>query len=149
MSLRFDSPKVILTGGGSRKRAAEMLSTLGARRVLLVIDPYFSTGAGLLPDLRTALAAAGIASEVFSDFQPDPTDANVIAGAGQLKAFGGDAILAVAGGSAIDVAKVIGAAAANAEPLRSFQGYERIPRAGPPLIAIPTTAGTGSEATKV
>jgi alcohol dehydrogenase class IV len=126
-----------------------MLSALGARRTFLVIDPYFSTETGLLAELRAALAEAGIAAEVFSDFQPDPTDANVMAGAARLKAFGADAILAAGGGSAIDVAKVIGAASASAEPLRSFQGYERIPKAGPPLIAIPTTAGTGSEATKV
>ena len=149
MMARFDSPKVILTGGGSRKRAAEILSTLNAKRVFLVIDSYFSTDNGLLPELRAPLEEAGMELEVFRDFQPDPTDTNVIAGARRLKAFGADAILAAGGGSAIDVAKIIGVAAANDQPLRSFQGYERIPRAGPPLIALPTTAGTGSEATKV
>jgi alcohol dehydrogenase class IV len=149
MMARFDSPRVILTGGGSRKRAAEILSTLNAKRVFLVIDSYFSTDNGLLPELRAQLEEAGMELEVFRDFQPDPTDTNVIAGARRLKAFGADAILAAGGGSAIDVAKIIGVAAGNDQPLRSFQGYERVPRAGPPLIALPTTAGTGSEATKV
>src|SRR5262249_36643535 len=60
-----------------------------------------------------------------------------------------DSILAIGGGSALDVAKMIGVAAANPGPVSQFQGYYRIAKAGPPLIAIPTTAGTGSEATKV
>jgi alcohol dehydrogenase class IV len=86
---------------------------------------------------------------VFTDFQPDPTDQNVLNGAQRFSAFGADAILAVGGGSAIDVAKMIGVAAANPGPVSQFQGYHRVSKPGPPLVAVPTTAGTGSEATKV
>jgi alcohol dehydrogenase class IV len=86
---------------------------------------------------------------LFSSFQPDPEDCNVVAGVDRFHAFGADSILAFGGGSAIDVAKIIGASTANPGPLSAFQGYNRIVNAGPPLVVLPTTAGTGSEATKV
>ena len=149
MSARFDSPRIILTGGGSRNRAAEMLATLKARRTLIVADPYFSGESGPLADLLAGLAKTGIAAGVFNAFQPDPTDINVMKGLEHLRDLRADSILTLGGGSAIDVAKIIGVASTNEGPLAAFQGYERIPKSGPPLIAIPTTAGTGSEATKV
>jgi len=138
--MRFDSPQAIVSGGGSRKQAMELLSSLHAHRPLIVVDPYFSTA-----DFVTELRAA----DVFTDFQPDPTDLNVAAGVERFRKTQADSIVAIGGGSALDVAKMIGIAAANAGPLSQFQGYHRIPNPGPPLIAIPTTAGTGSEATKV
>src|SRR6266850_2496026 len=135
MSTRFDSPSIILTGGGCRRQVAEILSGLAARQ--------------FVGEIQASLERAGISSELFSDFQPDPTDQNVMAGVERFRAAGADSILAIGGGSALDVAKIIGAASTNREPLSEFQGYQRIPRAGPPLVAMPTTAGTGSEATKV
>src|SRR5262245_52282760 len=99
--------------------------------------------------MRTTFTAKGIAVELFTEFQPDPTDQNVLAGAERFGRFGADSILAIGGGSALDVAKMIGVAAANSGPVSQFHGYHRVPNPGPPLIAVPTTAGTGSEATKV
>src|SRR5262245_30222483 len=148
MSSRFDSPKAIITGGGSRAQAGELLVSLHSQRALIVVDPFFQT-ADFVGEIRAALTRSGIASEVFTDFQPDPTDQNVLNGAQRFAAFGADAILAVGGGSAIDVAKMIGVAAANPGPVSQFQGYHRVSKPGPPLVAVPTTAGTGSEATKV
>jgi alcohol dehydrogenase len=148
MIRRFDSPGTILTGGGCRKQAPELLASTGARRTLLVADPYFVAGS-FFAELQNGLKEKGVAATVFSDFQPDPTDRNVIAGADLFRAFVSDSIVAVGGGSAIDVAKMIGAASANPGSLAAFQGYNRIPKAGPPLVVLPTTAGTGSEATKV
>src|SRR5215831_10339558 len=148
MTTRFDSPKVILTGGGCRRQAAELLMSLNAERTLIVVDPYFST-ADFVVEIQSTLNAKGIANELFIDFQPDPTDQNVLRGADRFSKMRADSILAIGGGSALDVAKMIGVAAANPGPVSQFQGYYRIAKAGPPLIAIPTTAGTGSEATKV
>src|SRR5262245_26707784 len=148
MSSRFDSPKAIITGGGSRAQAGELLVSLHSQRALIVVDPFFQS-AEFVGEIRAALPKAGVASDVFTDFQPDPTDQNVLNGAQRFAAFGADAILAVGGGSAIDVAKMIGVAAANAGPVSQFQGYHRVSKPGPPLVAVPTTAGTGSEATKV
>jgi alcohol dehydrogenase class IV len=148
IAARFDSPQAIVTGGGSRRQAAELMTALRAHRALLVVDPYFAS-ADFVSEIRSGLQKQGIGSEIFTDFQPDPTDQNVGAGAGQFIKGGADSILAIGGGSALDVAKMIGIASTNSGPLNQFQGYHRIPKPGPPLVAIPTTAGTGSEATKV
>jgi alcohol dehydrogenase class IV len=146
--MRFDSPRAIVTGGGCRLQAGELLVSLHAQRTLIVVDPFFSSAA-FVEEIRAALHRAGIASELFTDFQPDPTDQNVLAGVERFNRFGADSILAIGGGSALDVAKIIGVSAANAGPVSQFQGYHRVSKAGPPLVAVPTTAGTGSEATKV
>ena len=148
MSTRFDSPSIILTGGGCRREVSGILSGLDVRRPLLVTDPFFKA-TEFVAEIQAGLERAGISGELFSDFQPDPTDQNVRLGVERFRAAGADSILAIGGGSALDVAKIIGAASTNREPLSEFQGYQRIPRAGPPLVAMPTTAGTGSEATKV
>src|SRR5215471_200189 len=148
MTARFDSPKAIVTGGGCRNQTPELLTSLHAHRALIVVDPLFAT-AEFVNQIRSNLAGKGIVTAIFTEFQPDPTDQNVAAGAERFRADGMDSIIAIGGGSALDVAKMIGVAVTNAVPLSEFQGYHRIPNPGPPLLAIPTTAGTGSEATKV
>jgi alcohol dehydrogenase class IV len=148
MTARFDSPQAIVTGGGCRAQAGELLVSLHARRALIVVDPFFAA-ADFVNEMRAALTRAGVESELFIEFQPDPTDQNVFDGVDRFSKFGADSILAIGGGSAIDVAKIIGVAAANAGPVSQFQGYHRVAKPGPPLVAVPTTAGTGSEATKV
>src|SRR5438093_523637 len=102
MTARFDSPGIILTGGGCRRQAAELLSSLRARRTLVVADPFFATS-DFVRELQSGLEPAGISSHLFSDFQPDPTDQNVTAGVERFRAIGADSILAIGGGSAIDV----------------------------------------------
>ncbi len=148
MTSRFDSPEAILTGGGCRKETGRLMAALGARRTLIVADPFFASSP-FLREQAGNLSDSGIAHHVYSDFQPDPTDRNVATGVERFRAFQADSILALGGGSGIDVAKMIGASFANPGKLSSFQGYHRIPKPGPPLVVIPTTAGTGSEATKV
>jgi len=145
---QFDSPKAIVTGGGCRAQAPDVLSSLHATRALIVVDPYFAS-MGFVAELRAALDRHRIVNDLFTDFQPDPTDQNVLLGADRFKRLGADSIVAIGGGSALDVAKMIGASAANPGPVSQFQGYHRISNPGPPLVAVPTTAGTGSEATKV
>src|SRR3954468_6767491 len=143
MNARFDSPKAIVTGGGCRRQAPDLLSSLQAHRALIVVDPFFSN-AEFVNEIRSELRGKGIETGIFTDFQPDPTDENVMAGAEGFRSNGSDSIIAVGGGSALDVAKMIGVAVTNAGPLSQFQGYHRIPNPGPPLVAVPTTAGTGS-----
>ena len=115
MAARFDSPRAIVTGGGCRAQAADLLSSLHANRTLIVVDPYFGS-AEFVSEIRAALDRKGIAAGVFTDFQPDPTDQNVLAGAQHFAQLNADSIVAIGGGSALDVAKMIGAAAANPGP---------------------------------
>jgi alcohol dehydrogenase class IV len=145
---RFDSPSTILHGGGCRRQIAALLRELGGTRALVVTDPGV-VQLGVAGEIVELLTRAGVSVAVFDAVQPDPTDENVAAGVAALEAHRADAIVAVGGGSPIDTAKVIAIRPANPQPLPEFMGLHKITRPGLPLIAVPTTAGTGSEATKV
>jgi alcohol dehydrogenase class IV len=147
MEASFDIPSSILFGAGSRFRLGKELIKLGVPRTLVVTDQRLRD-TGTMADFEAQLKDDGIGATIFSDVQPDPTDRNVTAGLERLRASNAEAIVAIGGGSVIDAAKIIGVAATNPGPLSAFQGYHKIPNHGLPLIAIPTTAGTGSEATK-
>ncbi len=147
MDATFDVPSSILFGAGARFRLAQELRRLGVSRTLVVTDQRLRD-AGTIADFETQLNEAGVAASIFCDVQPDPTDQNVAAGLERLRDSSAEAIVAIGGGSVIDAAKIIGVAATNPGPLSAFQGYHKIPTGGLALIAIPTTAGTGSEATK-
>lgn len=145
---RLDLPAAVIHGGGSRSQLAELAGELGGNRVLLVTDPGV-IALGFSAEVERALVGAGLDVRVFSEVQPDPTDLNVEAGARALEEYEADVVIALGGGSPIDTAKVIAIRPANPGPLSGFMGLHKIRRPGLPLIAVPTTAGTGSEATKV
>lgn len=147
MEYSFDAPSTLLFGAGARFRLPEELKRLDVARVLLVTDHYL-VKTGLIDTFQNQLREEGIHPTIFSDVQPDPTDVNVTAGLEALRECGAEAAVAIGGGSVIDAAKIICVAVRNPEPLSTFQGYHRIPKPGIPLVVIPTTAGTGSEATK-
>ncbi len=145
---RFDCATAILHGGGSRYQAGALAKELGGKRALIVTDPGV-IALGFVEVVQTSLKEAGLESFVFSDVQPDPTKRNVLDGFAALQENGCDLVVALGGGSPIDTAKVISILPTNPGDLSQFAGLHKIPRAGVPLIAIPTTAGTGSELTKV
>ena len=147
MEATFDTPSRILFGAGSRWRLSEELRRIPVSRTLLVTDRRLQE-LGTLQSFQEQLKRDGIETTVFSEVQPDPTDQNVAAGLDCLRSSNAEALVAIGGGSVIDAAKVIGVAATNPQPLSAFQGYSKIPNRGLPLVVIPTTAGTGSEASK-
>jgi alcohol dehydrogenase class IV len=147
MSATFNLPGTIITGGGASQELPAQVRRLGAQSVLLVTDRFLERQ-GLAARFLRMLEEAGVTASLFADVQPDPTDQNVSAGLEALRASGAEAVVALGGGSAIDAAKGIAVMATNDEPLHQYMGYHKIPRAGLPLVAIPTTAGTGSEVTK-
>lgn len=147
-TLRFDVPATILHGGGCRRNLPQLVRQLGGTRVLLVTDPGVIE-LGVAKEITGILVEAGLEVAVFDGVQPDPTDENVAQGVAALKSHRADLIVALGGGSPIDAAKVIAIRPANPAPLPEFMGLHKISTPGIPLIAIPTTAGTGSEATKV
>lgn len=147
METILDTPSRILFGAGSRFRLSEELHRIRVSRVLLVTDGHLRDK-GAIHSFEERLNDTAIDVTVFSDVQPDPTDQNVAAGLVILQKCNAQAVVAIGGGSVIDAAKVIAVAVANPEPIATFQGYHKITNSGLPLIVIPTTAGTGSEATK-
>lgn len=148
MTASFNVPATIITGAGAVRELAPQLRRRGLTRVLLVTDD-FMVSSGLVARVSADLVAAGLQAEVFSGVQPDPSEDNVLAGFTRLQACGATAVVALGGGSPIDCAKVIAVLATNPPPIARFMGRHQVPNPGLPLFAIPTTAGTGSEVTKV
>jgi len=124
------------------------LRLLGISRVLLATDAFMLTS-GLVGRVQSDLRSAGISVEVFAEIRPDPTDENVLAGLVRYRESNSEAVVALGGGSPIDCGKAIAMLTTNQLPMVQYMGRDKVPRAGAPMIAIPTTAGTGSEVTKV
>ncbi|MCM4164624.1 MULTISPECIES: iron-containing alcohol dehydrogenase [unclassified Arenibacter] len=144
----FSTANRIISGAGASGHLLEEINRIGATRVLFITDPFMDK-IGLIDKLSVGLKEAGITSETFSKVQPDPTVHNVEEGLKKLIESKSDLIVAVGGGSPIDAAKAISIAVNNELPLSLYMGYQKIRKSGIPVIAIPTTAGTGSEVTKV
>jgi alcohol dehydrogenase class IV len=148
----FRIPSLIHYGAGALDELGATAQQLGLKHALLVTDPGM-VQLGVAEQARQRLEAAGTRVTLFDGVEPDPTLKNVAAGLALLRHAGTrpapDGLVAVGGGSSIDCAKAIAVQAANPEPLAEFMGMEKIPRAGLPVIAVPTTAGTGSEVTRV
>ena len=147
MPFVFNIPAAVVTGAGSSRELLTHARRLGGTRALVVTDE-FMVQSGVVQPFLELLQGGGIPPAIFSDVQSDPTEQNVIDGLAALKDARADLIVALGGGSPIDCAKAIGMLATNGGQVRDYMGYEKIPRAGLPLIVIPTTAGTGSEVTR-
>jgi len=142
----FVLPTKIVYGPGCAARLADELGALGAARPLVVTDRGVAA-AGVLDKALSALPR-GMAYRVFDAVEPNPKDVNVVEGAQAYRSFGADSILAIGGGSPIDCAKSIGVLAANgATDIKAFEGRDARSKPPPPLVCVPTTAGTGSEVT--
>lgn len=146
--VQINIPSIIINGAGASDEAAPQAVRAGLKHVLVVSDPYL-VEQGLPARIAAQCRQAGIESHVYGGVTPDPTDVNVEEGLAIFRENGCDGIVAVGGGSSIDTGKGIAVMAANDGPLSEYAGYHRIPRPGVPLFAIPTTAGTGSEMTRV
>jgi alcohol dehydrogenase class IV len=140
------APRLLLVGGGCVGDIASVLSRLGLSRPLVVTDP-FMVSSGLVKRCLEPLAASGITAAVFSDTVPDPTDTVVAAGVALLGGGEFDCLIGFGGGSPIDTAKAIAILAAGGAHMREWKVPKAADRAALPVIAIPTTAGTGSEVT--
>jgi alcohol dehydrogenase class IV len=151
MQLRgnWNYPTSVRFGPGRIAELAEAVTAAGMKRPLLVTDPRLAG----LPMLRNALAgleAAGIPCAVFAEVRPNPLAANVEAGVTALRSGGHDGVIALGGGSALDVGKVIAFMAGQTRPMWDFEDIDdwwtrADPRGVAPIVAVPTTAGTGSE----
>jgi alcohol dehydrogenase len=145
MSFSFDIRTRVLFGESRFQDLASIARDLGFTRTLLVSDPGLqSTG---YPDQAAAmLAEAGIGVHAFHDFSPNPDTGMVEAGRVFAAAQGIDSLLALGGGSSLDCAKGINFVLTNGGNMRDYWGFGKAQQPMLPMIAIPTTAGTGSEA---
>jgi len=146
--LPFPTP-ALLTGPGSVRQLAENLSVRGLKHVLVVTDEVLME-LGLPESLLSSLEAREIACTIYDGVQPNPSIENVEDGVRLFKDRRCDSIIGFGGGSPMDCAKIIGARIAN--PLLSvkrMKGLFRVLVPIPPFFCVPTTAGTGSEATVV
>ncbi|MBD0414393.1 iron-containing alcohol dehydrogenase [Oryzicola mucosus] len=146
---KWNYPTTVRFGAGRIKELPEVLEAAGIKKPLFVTDP----GLAKLPTVANTLKLlddAGIAYGVFSDVKPNPVEANLIAGIEVFKTGGHDGVIAFGGGSGLDLGKLIAFQAGQTRPVWDFEDVgDWWTRANSdaiaPIVAVPTTAGTGSE----
>ena len=140
---KYVVPEIVF-GSGVLDEIGHAALRLGAVRPLLVTDPGVIE-AGWSGRALRHLRAVGLSPTTWSALTPNPKDHEVVAGAQAYLAQGCDVLVAVGGGSAIDAAKAIAVLVSNGGAIFDYEGIDRIPRPIPPLVAAPTTAGTGAD----
>ena len=145
---RFILNEVSYFGPGARKQLPAEMERMGARKALVVTDKDLLKF-GVADKVLDVLREAGIPFDVFSDLKPNPTVTNVKAGVQAFSASGADILVAIGGGSSMDVAKAIGIITNNPEfaDVVSLEGVANTKKKSVPIIALPTTAGTAAEVT--
>ena len=147
INMNFASPRLLLVAAGAVRQITEVLSKFGLSRPLVVTDP-FMVSSGHVRNCLDPLLSAGLAVSVFSDTVPDPTDTVVEAGVVELNKGDYDCLIGFGGGSPIDTAKAMAILAAGGGNMRDYKAPFAADKGALPVIAIPTTAGTGSECTR-
>ncbi len=142
----FSVPQNIIVGHGSISRLPETVKALGASRAFFVSDPTLAK-MGTVQKCADELTAAGISFDAFTETEGNPSVETVDRATAQFKASGADCIIALGGGSSMDVGKAVGVLAKYGGSITEYEGGGKVPGEIVPLIAIPTTAGTGSEVT--
>jgi alcohol dehydrogenase len=135
----------VVFGVRSFRRLGELASELGFRRTLLVADPGMIK-AGYVAAAQASLEGAGIAATLYHDFGENPDSLMVEAGRAFAAPLGIDSIIGLGGGSSLDCAKGINFLLTNGGAIADYRGYGKAHTPLLPMIAVPTTAGTGSEA---
>ena len=145
---QYNFPTVLFYGADALKDLAPAIQKRGLKSLLLVTDPGL-VQIGLADSVKSTLTSSGLNIEIFDNVHPNPIEEDVTTGVEMYKSGGFDGIIALGGGSAIDVAKTIRFMAVHEPPLAQYDdalgGDAKIVNPMPPLFAIPTTAGTGSE----
>lgn len=140
-------PGCLEIGDGSVARLPAVLDRLGCRRPLVLSDPTLAR-LGLAGRVVDLLKNAGIAAELCADSVAEPTAASLQPAIAAVRSGGHDSVVAVGGGSPIDSAKAVAVLARHGGTIRDYCAPRQVDQPGLPVIAIPTTAGTGSEVTR-
>lgn len=142
----FKIPQEIVFGVGALKRLPELLEKCGSRKMLIVSDRSLEK-IGVVDKVKKIVEASGIEVSMFLDILPNPTVEMVDQAVKAYQDSGATSIVALGGGSPMDVAKAVGVLATYGGAITEYEGAHKVPGAIVPMIAIPTTAGTGSEVT--
>ena len=148
MAQRFILNEVSYFGAGSRKELPAELKRMGFKKALVCSDKGLIK-VGTTKMVTDVLDEVGFPYEIYSEIKPNPTVTNVQQGVAAFKASGADCIIAIGGGSSIDTAKGIGIVSNNPEfsDVITLEGVAPTKHKSAPIIALPTTAGTGAEVT--
>ena len=142
----FSVPQNITVGKGSLAKLPEIAKKSGGSHAFLMSGPHLEK-MGLVEKAANSLKSAGIAVDTFTDIEGNPSVETVDKATAAFKEAGADFIVAFGGGSPMDVAKAVGVTAKYGGSITEYEGAHKVPGPIIPLIAIPTTAGTGSEVT--
>ncbi len=142
----FRVPQVVITGSGSSKQVGEECKKLGLKKALIVTDQNL-VKLGIPDGVKESLQQNGVEHATYDGVNSEPAIEHVQEGLEAFRGNGCDFLLAVGGGSPMDTAKAISAMATNQGSIEDYMGQGKIPEKGRPVIAVPTTAGTGSEVT--
>ncbi|MGB2002194.1 MAG: iron-containing alcohol dehydrogenase, partial [Porticoccaceae bacterium] len=144
----FSTVSDVLSGAGTSGQLGELAAGLGIQRALVVTDPGIIQF-GLLDAAVDSLNAQGINYSIYSEVVADPPESVVMDAVQSAQAFACDGVIGFGGGSSMDVAKLLAVLIKGEQPLADIYGVDQISGGRLPLIQVPTTAGTGSEATMV
>lgn len=144
--LKFSVPQNIIVDYGGVSRLGTYAGELKMTNTLIIADPFLAN-APLAKQATGSLDEAGIKHVMFTDVKPNPTAVCVDEAVALFKDNGCDSIIAIGGGSSLDVAKAVGVVAKFGGEIGDYEGMNTVPGPIVPFIAIPTTAGTGSEVT--
>lgn len=147
MSHAIVLPRIMEIGKNACQKLPQILSSLGVSKPLIITDKMM-VQLGYAKQVQEILSAQSISSDVHDDTIPEPTDSSIASGVDKVRTGGYDSIIALGGGSPIDSAKAISILGKFGGVIRDYKFPRLVNETGLPIIAIPTTAGTGSEATK-
>ncbi len=139
-------PTQVECGHKVSEQTGEMVKKLGVNKVLIVTDKGVKA-AGLLEGIEKSLHDVNLDYDIYDEVEPNPSTETFHKGTELLRTIKSDAVMAVGGGSSIDTAKGIAVMATNSGSILDYEGVGKIPNSPLPIIALPTTAGTGSEVT--
>ncbi|MFD2671709.1 iron-containing alcohol dehydrogenase [Marinicrinis sediminis] len=146
MSFKYELPTKIEFGHHVIQKLPEHVHALGGSRALIVTDPGLIE-AGIVDQAVQPLLDAQIPFDIFSEIEPDPDIEGVPKAVQAAQKAGCDIVIGLGGGSSLDTAKAAGIMLGNDGDIRDYVGINKVPHRGAPVIAVPTTAGTGSEVT--
>lgn len=148
MSTQVILPRIMQIGEGASQDIPNVLASLGCTRPLIITDKMM-VQLGYARRIQDTLAGQQMSADVFDDTVPEPTVASIQAGVEKARHGDYDCIIALGGGSPIDSAKAIAILAKHGGEMRDYKFPRIVIESGLPIIAVPTTAGTGSEVTRV